>query len=200
MVNQDIKHILTESGADLVGFSSCKEYYPEYTSAVIIGVSALKIYQLNRKDVMKALNETMDFLNVKARQILSEEGYGTWGSLFSQEDSSRKNITPHRELAVKAGLGVIGKNFLLVTPEFGPRVQLTTVLTTMPLLPDTSLKVDPCQSCTICVDQCPTGALNTCFHYELCIKCYKCVLTCPVGQDFEEIQSYAEEQNIWTEL
>lgn len=196
-----IKQILKKKGADLVGISNCKEYFPEYTTAVTIGVSALRIYNLHRTDTIQAMNEIMDFLNLQARQILSEEGYGSWGTLFSQEEFSRlQNFTPHRELAVKGGLGVLGKNFLLVTPEYGPRVQLTTVLTTMPLLPDLPLDFDPCKNCDICVNECPTNALKEYFHEELCTKCYACVVVCPVGKDFEEIQCYATENPIWSRL
>lgn len=200
MVNH-IKQALKKAGADLVGVSNCKEYFPEYTTSVSIGVSALKIYKLQRKDPLQALNEIMDFLNIQARQIFAEAGYGSWGSLFSQEEFSQsQNFTPHRELAVKAGLGITGKNFLLVTPEYGPRVQLTTVLTTMPLLPEVPLDFNPCESCSICVKACPTNALKDYFHEEVCTKCYQCVLVCPVGRDFHEISQYAEKPSIWTKL
>jgi len=201
MHEDDIRQILKKAGADLVGFSSCKEYFPEYTSAVTIGVSALKIYKLQRTDTVQAMNETMDFLNLHARQIFAEEGYGSWGALFSQEEFPRvHDLVPHRELAIKAGLGILGKNYLLVTPEYGPRVQLTTVLTTMPLYPDSPLDFDPCNTCNICVEECPNNALKDYFHEELCTECYTCVLVCPVGKDFEEIQVYAEEPSIWSRL
>jgi epoxyqueuosine reductase QueG len=201
MQKTEIRQILRKAGADRIGFSTCKDYFPEYTSAVTIGVSALKIYKLERKDTLQAMNEIMDFLNVQARQIFSQEGYGSWGVLFSQEEfSQRQNFIPHRELAVKAGLGVIGKNFLLITPEFGPRIQLTTVLTTMPVLPNPPLDFNPCKECTICLRECPTNALKDYFHEELCTKCYRCVLVCPVGKDFQEIQNYAERPSIWARL
>ncbi len=197
MQKSTLKHILRKAGADLVGCSSCKEYFPEYTSAVTIAVSALKIYKLRREDPLQTIDEIMDYLNVTARQIFSEEGYGSWGPLFSQEEFSRNYFSPHRELAVKAGLGITGKNFLVITPEFGPRIQLTTVLTTMPLLPDTPLDYDLCKECNTCREECPTNALKDFFYEELCIKCYRCVLKCPAGRDFEEIHMYAEEPDIW---
>lgn len=196
-----LRQILREKGADLVGISSCREYFPEYTTAVTLGVSALRIYEMQKKDAIQALNETMDLLNVETRQILAREGYGSWGSLFSQEEGSRsRTVIPHRELAVKAGLGVIGKNFLLITPEFGPRIQFTTVLTTMPMLPDLPSSFNPCRTCDICVEKCPADALRTYFHEELCIKCYICVLVCPVGRDFQEIQRYTAEKPIWPSI
>ncbi len=197
-IRRMLKESLKKMGADLVGFTSCKEYFPEYTSAIILGVSALRIYKLKRKDVIQALNETMDFLNVRTRQIITEKGYGCWGSLFSQEGFSRTQKLPHRQLAVKAGIGIEGKNFLLVTPEFGPRVVFTTVLTTMPVHPDPPLNFDLCESCNLCVEACPTHALRDYFCEELCIKCYTCVVACPVGRDFAEFQQY--DASIWQNL
>lgn len=194
--------MLKKAGADLIGFSNCKTYFPEYTTAVTLGVSSLTIYELDRSDTVQAMNEIMDFLNITARQYFFQHGYGSWGALFSQEEfSQRQDFVPHRELAVQAGLGIIGKNFLVITPAFGPRVQLTTVLTTMPFLPDSlDSNFNPCKFCNICVKACPTNALKDYFCEELCTKCYKCVLVCPVGKDFDKIQQYAENPHIWTRL
>jgi epoxyqueuosine reductase QueG len=202
MEKQHLRHLLKKKGADLIGFSNCKEYFPEYTSAITLGVSALQIYKLNRTDLLQAMNEYMDLLNIYTRQILKKEGFGSWGALFSQEEfSARKDFVPHRELAEKAGLGVIGKNFLLITPEYGPRIQLTTVLTTMPILPDQPLfNYCPCETCSICVSECPTNALKEYFDEELCIKCYNCVTVCPQGDEFEEIKRHIKEiPNLWAQ-
>ncbi|MBU7015032.1 MAG: hypothetical protein HXS43_09405, partial [Theionarchaea archaeon] len=131
---EQLNRFLRKEGADLVGFCSCREYFPEYSSAVVIGVSVLKLLKKSQSDPIQNLNTIMDLLNIQGRQFLCERGFGVWGALFSQEDLPGKDIIPHRELAVKAGLGTIGRNFLVITPEFGPRVQLTTILTTMPVL------------------------------------------------------------------
>lgn len=42
-------------------------------------------------------------------------------------------VFPHKTAAVLAGLGWIGKSALFVSPQFGPRVRLATVLTDYPL-------------------------------------------------------------------
>ena len=70
-------------------------------------------------------------------------------------------IISYKHAAQAAGLGYIGKSSLLVTPEFGPRVRLACCLTEAELEP-TDNKVPPvteCQSCSICIDNCPSGAL-----------------------------------------
>ncbi|MBU6997459.1 MAG: epoxyqueuosine reductase [Theionarchaea archaeon] len=194
---EQVSQFLKKKGADLVGFCNCREYFPEYSSAVIVGVSVLRLFRKSQSDTVQVMNETMDLLNVHGRQFLYEKGYGAWGALFSQEDMPGRNVVPHRELAVKAGLGIIGKNFLVITPEFGPRVQFSTILTTMPVLPGPPLEFDPCATCSVCVDMCPTGALGAWFRHEKCIKCYTCVLSCPVGKDVHEFCSIPDLSEIW---
>jgi epoxyqueuosine reductase len=64
-----------------------------------------------------------------------------------------------KDAAVMAGLGCIGKNNLLVTPEFGPRIRLRAILT-YETLPNTGpLEFDPCQDCSMpCREVCPQEA------------------------------------------
>ena len=68
----------------------------------------------------------------------------------------------YRHAAVEAGLGQIGWNQLLITPEFGPRVWLMAVITSAPLLPDARFEQDLCQreDCNLCIKLCPQGALT----------------------------------------
>ncbi len=66
---------------------------------------------------------------------------------------------PHKTAAVRAGLGWIGKSCLLVTPEYGSAVRISTLLTDAPL--DCAAPVEPrCGSCTVCAEACPAGALS----------------------------------------
>jgi len=74
----------------------------------------------------------------------------------------------HKAVARMAGLGWQGKSLLLVSREFGPRLRLTTVLTDMPLEPDSPGK-NLCGGCTACTDACPASAIrnvNTESHYD----------------------------------
>ena len=63
--------------------------------------------------------------------------------------------------AVEAGLGTLGLNLMLLTPEYGPRVILTAVLTSAELEPDTRMTKPLCQgeSCGRCLLACPGDAV-----------------------------------------
>ena len=64
--------------------------------------------------------------------------------------------------AIKAGLGEYGRNQMVLTPEFGPRVRFSKIFTNMPLAVDRPRRLglaDYCSSCTECADACPPKAL-----------------------------------------
>jgi len=60
-----------------------------------------------------------------------------------------------------AGIGWIGKNNLLITPNVGPRIRLGAILTDAPLSVSSRTPMDnKCGDCTACVDICPVEALT----------------------------------------
>lgn len=64
-----------------------------------------------------------------------------------------------KDAAVEAGLGVIGKNNLLVTPRFGPRVRLRAMYLSADLPSTGPLPWDPCDGCAVpCRAACPQAA------------------------------------------
>lgn len=64
-----------------------------------------------------------------------------------------------KSYAQKAGLGFIGKNTTLITPEFGSWILLGEILTTLPLQYDEE-RTGTCGTCTRCMDACPTKAIT----------------------------------------
>jgi len=67
-----------------------------------------------------------------------------------------------KDAAVLAGLGVIGKNNLVITPEFGPRVRLRGVFLDIDLQPSGPIEFDPCKGCNMpCRQACPRQAFRS---------------------------------------
>ena len=64
-----------------------------------------------------------------------------------------------REGAVRAGIAFYGKNTLAITRRFGSWVVLGTLVTDLEIEPSPALELD-CGSCRLCIDACPTGALD----------------------------------------
>jgi epoxyqueuosine reductase len=113
-----------------------------------------------------------------------------------------------RALAVRAGLGFIGKNHMLTNPELGCQMFLGEIITTLKLVTDEPITTD-CLNCDKCIDACPTGALRSdgqfdagkCINYltiehrgpippamaekigDRLFGCDECVLACPYQKD-----------------
>lgn len=108
--------------------------------------------------------------------------------------------------AVNAGLGWIGKNDVLITEKYGPRVSLSAVLVDYPFETGRKITESRCASCNRCVDICPHKALkglnwdinalrNNLIDYHLCNQkrsayiekhgrknaCGLCMVVCPFG-------------------
>jgi epoxyqueuosine reductase len=77
-----------------------------------------------------------------------------------------------KDSAALAGLGVIGKNNLLVTPEFGPRVRLRALFLDLELQPTGPSDFNPCEGCDMrCRSACPRKAFESGSYYRpLCLE------------------------------
>jgi epoxyqueuosine reductase QueG len=120
--------------------------------------------------VYKIANRTLDDIAFQTVGILQREGFKGLPIPASQTVDREHwcGAIPHKAVARMAGLGWLGKNLLVVNPEYGPRIRLSTVLTDAPLATDEPIE-NRCGDCTLCTDACPVGAIkgvNTEDHYK----------------------------------
>ncbi len=66
-----------------------------------------------------------------------------------------------KDASVLAGLGTIGRNNLVITPEYGPRVRLRGLFLNVDLEPTGPINFDPCEGCDMpCRRTCPQKAFR----------------------------------------
>ncbi len=112
--------------------------------------------------------------------------------------NDQKGFIYLKEAGVLAGLGVIGKNNLLITPDFGPRIRLRAIAISEDLPPSPMITENPwCTDCDQCIQACPVNALDggkydqgrcltSPFHQRQLspgtqLWCTRCTCVCPVG-------------------
>lgn len=75
-----------------------------------------------------------------------------------QDERTLSAPISHKAVARLSGLGWIGKNSLLVSPEYGPSIRLGTILTDAPFPTGTPLS-ERCGDCEACRNACPVRAI-----------------------------------------
>jgi epoxyqueuosine reductase len=88
--------------------------------------------------------------------FLKAQGYE---ALVSDGESDEINI-PLKGAAVKAGLGWIGKNSLLINKRYGSFQALGAIITDADIGEDNREAEKCCGKCTKCIDSCPTNAIK----------------------------------------
>ena len=121
--------------------------------------------------------------------------------------------------AIKAGMGEYGRNQMVITPEFGPRVRFSKVFTNLPMVCDQPRKfgvTEYCSICDVCSTACPPKALPSgppeeggpnrssikgvtkwtadcekCFKFwtKMKVDCAICMRVCPYNRDYSKWQN-----------
>jgi epoxyqueuosine reductase QueG len=144
-----------------------EEVLPEVKSVVLMGIHAWD-------PVFNVVADSSRLhFNKKHRPSVSLEGYQLYYQIASSKawkvaqflmkkgyDSSPSFSIPLKTSAVRCGLCCQGKNTLLVTPTYGSRVRLVSLLTTARLDVDEPFKEDLCKNCDRCIRACPGKAIE----------------------------------------
>ncbi len=161
-------------------YKTAVELLPEAKSVIVLGnelfaevvkylTSGRKTGELALRDLFNrnsnVVNGHLDWEAYKLVKELHKLGYR--GIPLTAGDAPFdtrfiEGMLSYKESAVIAGMGVIGWNTMLLTPEYGARVRLTCVVTDTPLGNSVS-PVDyyPCPDCKgACIKVCPVQALK----------------------------------------
>ena len=174
-------------GADLVGVVSAKtlnEFPPDpkwpqtperistHTKSVIVIAKRIPSGAFRAKSNIPVQYMDMLVLRLmdKAAYRLTEwlelEGHPSFVTAAQETDWSYKNASygrlSTRHLGIEAGLGTFGLEVNILTPEFGPRIYLTGILTEAVIEADQRITEQVCigESCSRCLYSCPSDAVR----------------------------------------
>ncbi|MDD4300029.1 MAG: hypothetical protein PHO78_05175 [Methanomicrobium sp.] len=139
------------------------------------------VYRLSPKEKtreMLVIAESLDKTAKKLSALLNAEGILTRPvPLYLPVTITKTNIrglVRLKQTAEAGGLGVIGKSSLLITPQYGPRVFLSGVVTTRHIQKSGNVMN------SLPVVKNPDENLKTCaFAAPLCTGCGLCIKNCP---------------------
>jgi len=122
----------------------------------------------------RQINYFLDRIALGVVQFIQNRGWSALPIPSSQtiDWENQRGHLSHKEVAQQAGLGWIGRNNLLVNPDFGSRVRLVTVLTDFPIPCDKTTE-DGCSECRDCLGVCPAGAIKERLEDFDRIACYR---------------------------
>jgi epoxyqueuosine reductase QueG len=217
-----VKKMGTEAGATIVGIASSNDfssapdgYRPSDVlegclSVIVLGVPFPKEVLDNAVDYTAVRNATATKMTEIAKDVakgVKDCGYKTKAisSIGGKyvDGITRGNISL-KHAAELAGLGFIGRNYLLINPRYGNLLWFSAVLTDADLVPDERQRYDICSGCNRCVEACPGGALDdpAVFKKKVCagifykmvnkkwvIVCYKCRTSCPYCSEFNGVEA-----------
>ena len=214
--SETVKKYGTDAGASVVGISASNDFalapdgfkpsdiLPGCNSVIVLGApfspGTLELNPPEYTELRNAfISKMTDIAKIVAKRIKAD-GYkvkdisaigGKW-----VEEGGKKEHHGHISLkhaAELSGLGVITRNYLLTSPQYGNLLWLSAVLTDADLTPDEKLQNNYCENCKLCVEICPVGALDDSGRFgriecarhfvienkQLVIKCWKCRAVCP---------------------
>jgi epoxyqueuosine reductase QueG len=199
--SEAVKSILAGLGADLCGIAPVDRFegapagfhpsdvYKDCRSAVVFArrlpagvlhasscvpythVNTLTAWEVDRLALRVSLE--LEGSGIIAVPIPSDDPYEHW----EPERTYGRAILSMRHAGYLAGLGILGKNTLLINDLFGNMIQIGAVLTDAQLEGDPIATYEGCpEACRLCLDSCPQHALDgTTVDQYLCrpLACYR---------------------------
>jgi len=163
-----LKTAATTLGAQTVGITPITDdavyagRQVPYPTAVVLGTAMKRDEMAGVPDdraaveVMRAYREVCNVAVELAAQIRSLG----WNAKAYGDPNSTDLL--HVPLAIRAGIGELGKHGSLISAEHGSNLRLATVATDMPLAPDSPVDLgvdDFCLLCQVCSTACPPAAI-----------------------------------------
>ena len=198
-----------ELGVDLIGYTPLKEDFIFYNLKVYGGNLIILGMEMAWEEIKTApsincsieafrVYSELGKITIQLTEYLKERGYK---SEAHHPFGGKFLFPPH---AVAAGLGIMGRNGLVITPEFGPRQRWAIISTDAEILTPVKSDLKPmedyCKECGACVNGCLGGAAyeTPIYHEESpvithidrskCIDslvnnnyCSYCLKVCPQG-------------------
>jgi epoxyqueuosine reductase len=174
------------------------ETVSQATSKAFVGDIALRDLYLANSNVIDGLLDWEGYKLVKElhakgyKGLLLPAGGAPYDARFLEGPLSYKHI------ARAAGMGIFGWNSLLLTPDYGARVRLVSILTDAPFAGSVPLIMEsPCIKCGgACIRICPAKAIAkpqdgedyridkyACSsYYTASGMCAECLKVCPAGR------------------
>jgi len=185
-LKNEIREYAISRGATLVGFTSVerlkeapKGHKPEDilsdAKTVIVCANVIPkgviLYSSPTAyhNIMDILRYRIDFITYEISEFIEKLGFmaipvtsdGPYFDWNPEKQHGRGDIS-HKHVAAAAGLGRLGKNSLLITQQFGNRVQLGSIVTNLNMKPDPLVMEELCpHDCMLCIDSCPVKAIGS---------------------------------------
>ncbi len=165
----EIKALARRYGAALVGVTHLTELdlfegaEPPYRRAICLGLP------MDRSEMRFAPQPRAAAEVMRTYRALARLAVGLAERIRAMGWPARAYANPnsidilHIPLAIRAGLGELGKHGSLINREHGSNFRLVTVLTDLPLAEDAPVDAgvdDVCLRCRRCVDDCPPRAIH----------------------------------------
>lgn len=206
---KELLRISTGCGADLFGISDAADFshYTGKRTPSFYIEAAKSIIVIGHQMNDPILDVWMDSIDGKRHyyfinEILASIALEVISAI--SETGKRAVLSPYsgvftKDAAVLAGIGTIGRNNLLITEQFGPRVRLRAIVTDAELPRNTQKQESFCDTCPrLCWSACPVDAFSTGrFSKDACLGysgehnrklsdgsnlgCRECELVCPIG-------------------